>query len=245
MKKMESDPPIIMPKPAPTSVFSQLGVSRTVAPVSCAIPPRQPRQARSAADILAKGQRPRVRGNHSLDGAVDGFTVPFHMASPFRCSSSTRRPSRAGPCESTHRVGGSKRMHNDSIGRPQSGHVRAGARMPIHRSSEGSSDACIIDTLARFITGARRGEQNRMAVNVAFIDSTHTGKVVDANYSPLSVEYIAAYAKTHLGDEISTKLLSSIRSRRRSIWRQETPQIACFSNYMWKTSGSNRPLRTV
>lgn len=71
-----------------------------------------------------------------------------------------------------------------------------------------------------------------MSVKVAFIDSTHTGKVIDANYAPLSVGYIAAYAKTQLGDEIAPALFKypSVLSEYLS---RTTPQIACFSNYMW------------
>lgn len=71
-----------------------------------------------------------------------------------------------------------------------------------------------------------------MSVEVAFIDSTHTGKVIDANYSPLSVGFIAAYAKKHLGDEINPKLFKYPTATSQYLART-SPQIACFSNYMW------------
>src|SRR6266545_6402074 len=75
-------------------------------------------------------------------------------------------------------------------------------------------------------------EHSAMSVKVAFIDSTHTGKVIDANYAPLSVGYIAAYAKTQLGDEIAPSIFKYPQVTAQYL-NSNTPQIACFSNYMW------------
>jgi radical SAM superfamily enzyme YgiQ (UPF0313 family) len=69
-------------------------------------------------------------------------------------------------------------------------------------------------------------------VKIACIDLTHTGTVVDANYFPLGVAYIAATTKAALGDACDIRLLkypkdlSAYLSDRR-------PDIAAFSNYMW------------
>lgn len=71
-----------------------------------------------------------------------------------------------------------------------------------------------------------------MSIEVAFADLTHTGKVVDANYTPLSVGYVAAYAKTQLGDEITPRLFK-YPSVFAQYLKQSAPRIACFSNYMW------------
>jgi len=71
-----------------------------------------------------------------------------------------------------------------------------------------------------------------MSVKVAFADLTHTGKVVDANYAPLSVGYIAAYAKTQLGGELDPVLFKYPASFATYL-KTDAPQIACFSNYMW------------
>src|SRR5436190_19945036 len=71
-----------------------------------------------------------------------------------------------------------------------------------------------------------------MSIEVAFADLTHTGKVVDANYTPLSVGYIAAYAKTELGDAITPRLFKYPNVFAEYL-KQGTARIACFSNYMW------------
>ena len=41
---------------------------------------------------------------------------------------------------------------------------------------------------------------------VTFADLTHVGVVVDANYTPLAVGFVAAYAKYHLKDAIDVRL---------------------------------------
>ncbi len=67
---------------------------------------------------------------------------------------------------------------------------------------------------------------------VTFSDLTHTGVVIDANYIPLAVGYVAAYAKKNLGDKIEPRLFRYPDALERFL-AQETPAISCFSNYMW------------
>jgi radical SAM superfamily enzyme YgiQ (UPF0313 family) len=67
---------------------------------------------------------------------------------------------------------------------------------------------------------------------VSFAELTHTGVAVDANNIPLAVGYVAAYAKTHLGDEIDACLFKYPAALSRFL-SKKTPTIACFSNYMW------------
>jgi radical SAM superfamily enzyme YgiQ (UPF0313 family) len=67
---------------------------------------------------------------------------------------------------------------------------------------------------------------------VTFAELTHTGVAVDANNIPLAVGYIAAYAKTHLGDAIDAHLFKYPAALSKFLSRT-TPKIACFSNYMW------------
>ena len=43
-------------------------------------------------------------------------------------------------------------------------------------------------------------------VTVTFADLTHVGNVVDANFTPLAVGYVAAYAKHHLKDAIDVRM---------------------------------------
>ena len=42
-------------------------------------------------------------------------------------------------------------------------------------------------------------------VTVTFADLTHVGAVVDANYAPLSIGYVAGYAQAHLGADVGWK----------------------------------------
>lgn len=67
---------------------------------------------------------------------------------------------------------------------------------------------------------------------VTFGDLTHTGVAIDANNTPLAVGYIAAYAKTQLGDAIVPRLFK-YPSALSTFLSRETPAIACFTNYMW------------
>lgn len=53
-----------------------------------------------------------------------------------------------------------------------------------------------------------------MVRNVLFVDLTHTGKVIDANYIPLAIGYIAAYAVDNLEGEISPPSIVSMEQRR-------------------------------
>lgn len=69
-------------------------------------------------------------------------------------------------------------------------------------------------------------------VQVTFADLTHVGIVIDANYSPLSVGYVAAYAQHHLKDEIDIRLFKYPSEFARYL-DNSIPTIACFSNYMW------------
>lgn len=70
-------------------------------------------------------------------------------------------------------------------------------------------------------------------IEVTFADLTHTGVVIDANYTPLSVGYIAAYAKHHLNGEIDVRLFKYPDNLARYLAERKAPRIACFSNYMW------------
>lgn len=67
---------------------------------------------------------------------------------------------------------------------------------------------------------------------VTFADLTHTGVAVSANNNPLAVGYIAAYARAHLGDAIDAHLFK-YPSALSHFLVQQTPTIACFTNYMW------------
>ena len=67
---------------------------------------------------------------------------------------------------------------------------------------------------------------------VSFAELTHTGVAVDANNIPLAIGYIAAYAKTHLGDEIDA-LLFNYPASFSTFRAKNTPTIAGFRNYMW------------
>jgi radical SAM superfamily enzyme YgiQ (UPF0313 family) len=71
-----------------------------------------------------------------------------------------------------------------------------------------------------------------VATTVTFADLTHTGVAVDANNTPLAVGYIAAYAKQHLGDAIDARLFK-YPAALSNFLKQQTPTIACFTNYMW------------
>jgi radical SAM superfamily enzyme YgiQ (UPF0313 family) len=67
---------------------------------------------------------------------------------------------------------------------------------------------------------------------VTFADLTHTGVALEANNIPLSIGYIAAYARTHLGEAIDTRLFKYPEGLSEFL-RHQTPTIACFTNYMW------------
>ncbi len=67
---------------------------------------------------------------------------------------------------------------------------------------------------------------------VSFAELTHTGVAVDANNIPLAIGYIAAYAKTHLGNEIDAQLFKYPATLSKFL-AKKTPTIAAFSNYMW------------
>ena len=67
---------------------------------------------------------------------------------------------------------------------------------------------------------------------VTFADLSHTGLGVSANNNPLAVGYIAAYAKTHLGDAVDPRLFKYPSTLSNFLARQR-PAIACFTNYMW------------
>src|SRR5262245_1689682 len=67
---------------------------------------------------------------------------------------------------------------------------------------------------------------------VTFADLTHTSVAVDANNNPLAVGYIAAYARAELGDVIDPFLFQSPAALSRCLSRR-TPDVACFTNYMW------------
>ena len=56
-----------------------------------------------------------------------------------------------------------------------------------------------------------------MPTLVTFADLTHTAVTIDANNNPLAVGYIAAYARQHLGRDI-THACSSIRRRSLASW---------------------------
>lgn len=71
-----------------------------------------------------------------------------------------------------------------------------------------------------------------MSTTVTFADLTHTGVAIDANNTPLAVGYIAAYARKHLGTEITPRVFKYPDALSRFL-RQQTPTIACFTNYMW------------
>ena len=67
---------------------------------------------------------------------------------------------------------------------------------------------------------------------VTFADLTHTGVAVDANNTPLAVGYIAAHAKVQLGEALDPHLFKYPAALSQFL-RQQTPTIACFTNYMW------------
>ena len=69
---------------------------------------------------------------------------------------------------------------------------------------------------------------------VTFADLTHTGVAVDANNNPLAVGYIAAYARAELGDAIDSRLFKYPAALSRFLNRR-TPEVACFTNYMWNS----------
>jgi radical SAM superfamily enzyme YgiQ (UPF0313 family) len=67
---------------------------------------------------------------------------------------------------------------------------------------------------------------------VVLADLTHTGVAIDANNIPLAIGYIAAYARTQLGDAIDTHLFKYPDTLSHYL-TQQTPAMACFTNYMW------------
>jgi len=69
-------------------------------------------------------------------------------------------------------------------------------------------------------------------VTVTFADLTHMGIVIDATYPPLGVGYVAAFAKHHLKDAIDIRLFK-YPTKFEEYLNDNTPVIACFSNYMW------------
>lgn len=69
-------------------------------------------------------------------------------------------------------------------------------------------------------------------VQVTFADLTHVGALVDANYTPLGVGYIAASAQQNFAKDIDCRLFK-YPAELSSFLSESTPQIACFSNYMW------------
>jgi radical SAM superfamily enzyme YgiQ (UPF0313 family) len=94
--------------------------------------------------------------------------------------------------------------------------------------------ALVSDMLPRQDPSKATGWQHEglMPIEVAFADLTHTGKVVDANYTPLSVGYIAAYATTQLPGQITPRLFKYPAVFAHYL-KQSSARIACFSNYMW------------
>src|SRR5262249_42050505 len=75
-------------------------------------------------------------------------------------------------------------------------------------------------------------EEVSMSTTITFADLTHTGVTVEANNIPLAVGYIAAYAKMRLGPAIDARLFKYPAALSRFLL-QQTPMMACFTNYMW------------
>lgn len=67
---------------------------------------------------------------------------------------------------------------------------------------------------------------------IIFADLTHTGTVIDANNFPLAIGYLAAATKARLGDSVELALFKYPEKLSQHLVDQ-TPAIACFSNYMW------------
>lgn len=71
-----------------------------------------------------------------------------------------------------------------------------------------------------------------MSVKISFADLTHMGQVVAANFIPLGISYVAAYAQQELGDEINLDIFK-YPDDLDDYLDSGFPQIACFSSYSW------------
>ena len=70
---------------------------------------------------------------------------------------------------------------------------------------------------------------------IAFCDLTHTGRVISANYFPLGVAYIASTTKKHFKNYFDVDLFKYPESFSEYL-ENKTPDIVCFSNYMWNAN---------
>lgn len=71
-----------------------------------------------------------------------------------------------------------------------------------------------------------------MKIKVYFSDLTHTGIGINANYFPLGMGLVAAYAAKELKNEVDFKLFK-FPSDLSNALQQEVPDILCFCNYAW------------
>jgi radical SAM superfamily enzyme YgiQ (UPF0313 family) len=69
-------------------------------------------------------------------------------------------------------------------------------------------------------------------VTVYFADLTHCGTVTNADTFPYGIGCIAAYAKSVFGDEVSVELFKLPHELDAAL-KAKTPDVLCFSNYVW------------
>jgi B12 binding domain len=69
-------------------------------------------------------------------------------------------------------------------------------------------------------------------VTIYFADLTHCGTVTNADTFPYGVGCIAAYAKKVLGAQVSVELFKLPHELDAAL-KAKTPDVLCFSNYVW------------
>src|SRR6516164_294612 len=69
-------------------------------------------------------------------------------------------------------------------------------------------------------------------LTIYFADLTHCGTVTNADTFPYGIGCIAAYAKKLLGSNVSVELFKLPHELDAAL-KNQTPDVLCFSNYVW------------
>lgn len=73
-----------------------------------------------------------------------------------------------------------------------------------------------------------------MTIRIAFCDLSHTGQIVAANTFPFGISLVAAYAKQRFKERIDVELFKLPSDFSKYI-ENNSPDIVCFSNFLWNS----------
>lgn len=80
--------------------------------------------------------------------------------------------------------------------------------------------------------------------DIYFVDFSHTGTIVSANYFPLGIGYVAAYLSNELSDQVQVRLFKYPEDLSASL-KEKMPRIMGFSNYSWNINLSYEYIKQI